>query len=67
MITLENTKSIQLAILDKFMDGNITISGDKTNILISKTYAPIREYIEVEVVTKLLQAKKITILSGVII
>jgi hypothetical protein len=49
------------------MDGSVAISGDNTEILISRTVAPIREYIEVEVVTKLLRAKTVTILKGVTI
>jgi hypothetical protein len=67
MISKENSKKLQLAILDQYMDGIIAISGDNTEILISRTVAPIREYIEVEVVTKLLRAKTVTILKGVTI
>jgi hypothetical protein len=65
MISKENSKKLQLAILDQYMDGIIAISGDNTEILISRTASPIREYIEVEVVTKLLRAKVVTILKGV--
>lgn len=67
MISKVNSKELQLLILDKYMDGNIIISGDISDLLISRTFAPIREYIEVEMVTKLLRAKKITILEGVIL
>jgi len=67
MNTRENSKKLQLLILDAYMDGNVAISGDNTEILISRTVGPIREYIEVEVVTKLLRAKTVTILKGVTI
>jgi hypothetical protein len=67
MNTRENSKKLQLLILDLYMDGSVAISGDNTEILISRTVAPIREYIEVEVVTKLLRAKTVTILKGVTI